>query len=341
MNPVVSIITPSFNRADIIHETAESIFKQTYPHWEWMIVDDGSTDNSWELIKSYAEKDSRVRVFQRDRDPKGAAVCRNIAVEKATGKYVIFLDTDDLLASFCIEQRVKAAESEVNADVVIFPMLMFKTEPTDLGLLWNIDKDRDDIERILFGDAICQGTGTIWKRDKFLEVGAWRQDLAVWQDVELHLRTMIGDVIYKKRMDLKPDIFLRISDVSLSRTGYHSINKWRSRVKVLLQTIEGLKEKGHLAKYIHGIQNVAIDLVTGGVKSGYWAEVSDLTKTLGRNGVLNESQQTFFKRYMLFRRLKGYKINSLDRLFDTRIQKMITPYDNTLNKVVYEGEIVI
>ena len=102
MNLKVSIITPSFNRAYILHETAESIFRQTNPNWEWVIVDDGSTDDSWEVINKYAAEDSRVKVFKRDREPKGACTCRNIAVSKATGEFLIFLDTDDLLASFCI-----------------------------------------------------------------------------------------------------------------------------------------------------------------------------------------------------------------------------------------------
>src|SRR5579875_652313 len=105
MSKVVSIITPSFNRADIVGETAASIFNQTYPHWEWVIVDDGSTDNSWEVLQQLAAKDERVKIFRRNREPKGACACRNIAIENCSGEYLIFLDTDDLLASFCLEQR--------------------------------------------------------------------------------------------------------------------------------------------------------------------------------------------------------------------------------------------
>ncbi|MDA9019075.1 glycosyltransferase, partial [Flavobacteriales bacterium] len=62
---MISIITPSFNRAYIIDETAQSIFNQSSSDWEWIIVDDGSTDESWGKLQSYAASDSRVRVFQR------------------------------------------------------------------------------------------------------------------------------------------------------------------------------------------------------------------------------------------------------------------------------------
>ena len=80
---MISIITPNFNRAYIIEETAESILNQTNDNWEWVIVDDGSTDASWETLKSYQARDSRIRVFKRNREPKGACTCRNIGVEKS------------------------------------------------------------------------------------------------------------------------------------------------------------------------------------------------------------------------------------------------------------------
>ncbi len=335
----VSIITPSFNRADIIHETAESIFRQTHQDWEWVIVDDGSTDNSWELLESYAERDTRVKIFKRDRDPKGAAVCRNIAVERATGKYVIFLDTDDLLASFCLEQRVRIAEEEQSADVIIFPMIMFKDKPDDLKLLWNIDKEADDIERILMGDAVCQGTGTIWKRDQFLAIGAWRQDLAVWQDVELHLRTMLTGVKYKKRMDLVPDIFIRISEVSLSRTGFHSIAKWKSRVFVLEQTMSLTQQKGIFTRYIKGLRHVAIDLLISAANSGFFEEGLHLLNKLEGEQLFQRFEASWLKRYFSQRKWKLYKLPWIENFIRERVRGFDSGYDITLNKVTYNQAI--
>ena len=160
-SPIVSLITPSFNRAEIIQETADSIFNQTYPHWEWIIVDDGSADDSWQKLESYAAKDNRVKIFKRIRQPKGANACRNIAIENCTGQYLVFLDTDDLRASFGLEQRVNALLKDTEADFIYFPTLLFKHKPNDLKLLWNIDKDEDEINRLLTGDPICQGTGNI------------------------------------------------------------------------------------------------------------------------------------------------------------------------------------
>ena len=189
MNQVVSIITPSFNRGYIVEETAASILAQTYPHWEWIIVDDGSTDDSWEVLSKIAAKDQRIKLFKRDRGPKGACACRNIAVEKSTGTYVMFLDTDDVLASFCLEQRVAAMQQHADCDFVIFPMLMFEKNLDDLNVLWNVDNERDDISRILTGDAVCQGTGTSLEK-KFLSTS---------RDVERRFAFMAGyGTTYKK-----------------------------------------------------------------------------------------------------------------------------------------------
>ena len=126
MKDKVALITPSFNRAYIINETAESIFAQTHENWEWVIVDDGSTDESWDLIQSFVARDSRVKALQRNRGPKGACTCRNMAVEMTDADWLIFLDTDDLLHPHCIEQRLAASAASKNREVLYFPILVFE-----------------------------------------------------------------------------------------------------------------------------------------------------------------------------------------------------------------------
>ncbi|WP_243033095.1 glycosyltransferase family 2 protein [Vibrio cincinnatiensis] len=92
---MVSIITPSYNCDNYIFETISSVLSQTYAEWEMIIVDDCSTDNSVSVIKSHMEKDSRVKLIQLTEN-SGAAVARNTAIEAAQGRYIAFLDSDDL-----------------------------------------------------------------------------------------------------------------------------------------------------------------------------------------------------------------------------------------------------
>lgn len=104
MNDTVSIIMPSYNTADFISETIESVLAQTYTNWELIIVDDCSTDHTDEVVKPYL-KDSRIIYIKNDKN-SGAAGSRNRALRKATGKWIAFLDSDDLWLPEKLEKQL-------------------------------------------------------------------------------------------------------------------------------------------------------------------------------------------------------------------------------------------
>jgi glycosyltransferase involved in cell wall biosynthesis len=107
MNSLVSIIIPTYNRAGVIAETLESVFLQSYQNWECIIIDDRSTDNSFEIIDNYIKKDSRFKLIVKDNSQKkGASASRNIGLDNAKGDYIQFLDSDDLLHPKKIELQV-------------------------------------------------------------------------------------------------------------------------------------------------------------------------------------------------------------------------------------------
>lgn len=93
--PVVSIITPMYNSSDFISSTIQSAISQTFCSWEMILVDDCSSDNSIELVNNFSAHDSRVRVISMAEN-SGAAVARNTAIEAARGRYIAFLDSDDV-----------------------------------------------------------------------------------------------------------------------------------------------------------------------------------------------------------------------------------------------------
>lgn len=93
-NPLVSIITPSYNASQFIGETIESILAQTYTNWELLITDDASTDNSIEIIEGYARQDFRIKLFRLEKN-SGAGVCRNRSIQEARGRFIAFCDSDD------------------------------------------------------------------------------------------------------------------------------------------------------------------------------------------------------------------------------------------------------
>jgi glycosyltransferase involved in cell wall biosynthesis len=340
MNPVVSIITPSFNRADLVVETAESIFRQTYPHWEWVVVDDGSSDDTALLFEKWARQDSRVRFFQRNREPKGACTCRNLAIEKCTGQFLLFLDTDDLLASFCLEQRVGEILKHPDKDFIIFPMLMFKRKPDDLKLLWNIDKPINDIDRLLFGDAICQGTGTLWKKNRFVELGGWDEELLLWQDVELHLRVLGLDATYSKAMHLQPDVFIRVSDESLSRTGYNRPEKLKSRISVLTQLLSLFATTGKLERHRNGFRHMFLHLFLTICRSGNFNFTSDLLKLPELIHLFSLVEIRYSKRYAMAAEFKLIRISWLEKQLIRTMPKTYYSGEITLINQRYEKEVL-
>lgn len=103
---LVSIITPNYNCARFISETIKSVQAQTYPNWEMIIVDDCSTDGSDKVVEPYMEEDQRIR-FLRNEYNSGAAVSRNYALREAKGRWIAFLDSDDLWMPEKLENQLR------------------------------------------------------------------------------------------------------------------------------------------------------------------------------------------------------------------------------------------
>ncbi len=106
METLVSIILPTFNRAAFLPDTLDSVFAQTYPHWELIIIDDGSTDNTVELLKSY--DDPRVRyIYQENQGVSGA---RNTGIAQCAGDMIALLDSDDIWLPKKLEKQLAYME---------------------------------------------------------------------------------------------------------------------------------------------------------------------------------------------------------------------------------------
>lgn len=109
MNPLVSIITPSYNSAKFIAETIQSVQNQTHQNWEMIIVDDGSSDETESVVLSIIQNDNRIQ-FHKLSQNSGPAVARNTGIEKASGDYMTFIDADDIWFPTFIENNIKTIQ---------------------------------------------------------------------------------------------------------------------------------------------------------------------------------------------------------------------------------------
>jgi len=109
LQPLISIIIPTFNRASLISDTLNSVLSQTYSNWECIIVDDDSNDDTEEIVNNYLSIDNRFQFYKRPLELlKGANSCRNYGYSKSTGDYVKWFDSDDLLHSDCLKNQIES-----------------------------------------------------------------------------------------------------------------------------------------------------------------------------------------------------------------------------------------
>jgi glycosyltransferase involved in cell wall biosynthesis len=108
MTSLASIIIPTFNRCHLIGETLDSILNQTYTNWECIVVDDGSTDNTKSLLKSYVNNDSRFHFLLRPNNrSKGANSCRNYGFEHCKGEFIQWFDSDDIMLPEFLDTKME------------------------------------------------------------------------------------------------------------------------------------------------------------------------------------------------------------------------------------------
>lgn len=111
--PKISVIVPIYNAEKYISNCIDSIINQTFTDFELVLVDDGSTDLSFNIIEKYLEIDNRLRLFQQTN--KGAAAARNYGIKKSTGEYIVFVDADDTISKWYLYALYSALSIE-NAD---------------------------------------------------------------------------------------------------------------------------------------------------------------------------------------------------------------------------------
>lgn len=208
---LISIVIPTFNCGEFLPETIKSLQDQTYSNWEAICVDDGSTDNTFEVAQKLQIEDSRVRVYAREELPKGGSHCRNIGLLHAKGDYVIFLDGDDLLIPTCLENRLKQIEN-TDYDFAVFSMGTMRN-----GVIGKVITDsRIKKYKLAFASnhAVWQVTSPIYRTEFVRSINGFDTNFLRMQDLEFGLRAIAksNDNFLICIDDNNPDCYYRLSD---------------------------------------------------------------------------------------------------------------------------------
>lgn len=182
--PLISIITPTYNRADFIAEAVESVLAQTYPHFEFLIVDDGSTDHTDKVLEPYLN-DERIRLFRQEN--QGQSVARNVALDEAKGEFICFLDSDNYWPAAKLEQQVRIFEQFPTTDVLYGDNVIINEAGEELSRN-NMARYSGRIAPQMVKDNCVAMNTTMARRQCFDELGGMSGKRRVADDYDLWLR---------------------------------------------------------------------------------------------------------------------------------------------------------
>gem|GEM_PF-1011196 len=187
-----------------------SIVAQTYSNWECIIIDDNSTDRTLEKIRHLVHGDDRFIIVVKDKSHgRGAQRSRNLGLQRATGRYVLFLDSDDLLSPTCIAGRVNFMEQHPGAACGIFPGLRFKEVPYDTLTIISTYRGNDPIKAFLEFNTPWTIINCIWRREALLRNNlCFNEQVMGFQDIDFHLQALFLGMPHEIARS-EPDCFWR------------------------------------------------------------------------------------------------------------------------------------
>ena len=194
--PFFSVVIPVYNKANFLAKTLDSVINQEFEDFEVIIVNDGSTDNSYEIIQQF--KDSRFKVFNKKN--QGASLARNFGVNQAQSKWIALLDGDDIWGNNHLQELYKTIKNLPEADVVstayqvelhyhfIKQPTFSKTRPKTINCI-------DDYFAYSFIDPLFWTSTLAFKKSCFMKIGGFDTQLSTGEDVDLIIRVNLQPFI--------------------------------------------------------------------------------------------------------------------------------------------------
>ncbi len=225
--PLVSVIVPCHNYAHFLPETLDSLRAQMLENWECLVVDDGSTDNTREIAAHYAQKDARIRLIWQPN--QGPAAARNNGIRQSRGRFIQFLDADDLLEKRKLERQSAFLLQNVRVDIVCGDGLIFTTpqnEAQNSGLNplnvqgrwhWNPASSPEGAFSLVRGNLLAINA-TLTRREVFEDVGVFDESLWTLEDWDLWLRCVAAHKQFAFLEEEESHCLVRAHPISLSRS---------------------------------------------------------------------------------------------------------------------------
>lgn len=266
--PLVSIIMPVYNTEMYVEEAIKSVLQQTFQHFELLIIDDGSTDHSRDVLKKWSNQDERISLFSQRN--MGLSATRNNGLSYANGKYIYFMDSDDKLPIDTIERALQCCENH-ELDFVFFDAHVFAEEPeVDLNKLGNYRREKSVAYEVLSGSealdqqlenneffsSVCL---TLISKE-FIDRNGLMFETGLLHEDELF--SMLMYLTARRVMYLPESLFLRRvrrNSIMTSRLKIYNIECYFTIAQKLLEFVQLHKEKKYLVdRYLKRMINAAV-----------------------------------------------------------------------------------
>lgn len=186
--PTVSVIIPTYNRAHLVGRATQSVLNQTYKDFELIIVDDGSTDNTKDIIREFRKKDKRIKYIRHEKN-RGGSAARNTGIKATRGEYIAFQDSDDEWLSEKLEQQMKIFKNVPSKVGIVYTgfLRIENSKKNYIPSSWVSKKEGNIHNELLKGNFVT--TQSIVTRKKcFMKAGLFDENLPRLQDWELVIR---------------------------------------------------------------------------------------------------------------------------------------------------------
>lgn len=223
--PMVSVIIPCYNASKYLSESLDCIANQNYTEWECIVADDGSTDNSKEIVESFAGKDLRFKyVHQINAGPSAA---RNLGIGVAKGEFLQFLDSDDLVENDKLKRQVEIMQNMPDCDIVYGNMKYFSRSANGEIRIWeNEEKDwkngkvsgeGDSVIKVLLEGNIMVVDSPLIRKSVFEKIGLWDTEIWFNEDWDVWTRAALNGVSFHYDNSTNTDALVRYHEESRSR----------------------------------------------------------------------------------------------------------------------------
>jgi len=211
-SPEISICMPCFNSEQFLDETLNSFINQTFKNFEVIIVNDASTDKSFEILEGYAKLDKRIKVFNHSKN-KGAAAARNLAFSNSKGNFIIFFDSDDIVNKSYLQNQLALAKTYCNVIIACELQEFYNNNLNDTGPnLMAVRETLEPVDWLLNNNAkglnLTQCGMFCIPRRLIEKAGLWNESLSLIDDFEFFPRLLLeaekiiynsSSVIYYRR----------------------------------------------------------------------------------------------------------------------------------------------